>query len=343
MREAESILRGTIDGQASRERASARPLIRIAVLIPCYNEAATIQKVVGDFRQELPEATIYVYDNNSDDGTGEFALKAGAVVVQEPRQGKGYVVQAMFRDIDADVYVMVDGDDTYPVGEVHRLIRPILDRGADMVVGTRIYPGSRSEFKPANLLGNRLFRAAVRACFHTPTLDLLSGYRAFSASFVRGVPLFGGGFEIETELTIKALQSGYRVVEVPIRTVARGEHSYSKIRHGRDGVVILTTILALFRDYRPLTFFGGAGLLVVLLALLPGTVVVVEYLQTGLVQRLPSAILAVALVLAGMLLGFVGLILHAILRRFQELDHLLRRSLAHDARSWPPHGGEDFR
>jgi glycosyltransferase involved in cell wall biosynthesis len=305
---------------------------RLAVLIPCYNEAPTIEKVVRDFRRELPAATIYVYDNNSGDESAGIARDAGAVVVQEVRQGKGYVVQAMFRDIDADIYVMVDGDDTYPAMDVHTLIAPIAAGTADMTVGARLHPGSRDGFRHTNLIGNYLFRAAVQICFRSPPLDILSGYRAFSAAFVRGVPLFGGGFEVETELTIKALQGGYRVREVPINAIARGEGSHSKIHHGRDGMAILATILALFRDYRPLTFFGGAGLLLVLLALIPGAVVVVEYLQTGLVLRLPSAVLATALVLAGMLLGTVGLILHAILRRFQELNHVLRRSLEHSAR-----------
>jgi glycosyltransferase involved in cell wall biosynthesis len=335
MRELERVLHVRTDGPESRALSSPQRSFRVAILIPCYNESATIQKVVADFRQELPEATIYVYDNNSDDGTGEIARDAGAVVVQEPRQGKGFVVQAMFRDIDADIYVLVDGDDTYPASEVHRLLSPIRNCKADMVVGARLSPESHSEFKPTNLLGNYLLRAAVRTCFRTSTVDLLSGYRAFSASFVRTMPLFGGGFEVETELTIKALQGGYRVVDFPISAVARGENSYSKIRHRRDGVAILTTILALFRDYRPLTFFGGAGLLIMLLALIPGSIVIVEYLETGLVQRLPSAVLAVAMVLAGMLLCFVGLILHAMLRRFQELDHLLRRSLLHSTHPAP--------
>lgn len=300
------------------------PRPRIAILIPCYNEELTIATVVRDFRAELPDAEIYVFDNNSTDRTVECALDAGAQVAHERRQGKGYVVQSMFAQVDADIYVMVDGDDTYPASEVHRLIEPIVLGKAEMVVGSRLMPTSGSDFRPLNKLGNRFFLEVINFIFKVKLSDVLSGYRAFSREFVKTIPVFGGGFETEVELTVKALARGYRITELPVRLAARPEGSFSKIRVVQDGFVILNTILALVRDYKPLTFFGSVGLVFIALGFIPGTVVVVEFIKTGLVPRLPSAVLAVGLVLSGMLLLVVGLVLHTITRRFQELEHQLR-------------------
>ncbi|HTZ82689.1 MAG TPA: glycosyltransferase [Candidatus Acidoferrales bacterium] len=302
------------------------PRPRIAILIPCYNEELTIATVVRDFRAELPEAEIYVFDNNSTDRTVERALEAGAQVSHERRQGKGYVVQSMFAQVDADIYVMVDGDGTYPASEVHRLIEPIALDKAEMVVGSRLLPTSGSDFRPLNKLGNRFFLEVINFIFKVKLSDVLSGYRAFSREFVKTIPVFGGGFETEVELTVKALARGYRITELPVRLAARPEGSFSKIRVVQDGFVILNTILALVRDYKPLTFFGSVGLLFILLGFIPGTVVIVEFIKTGLVPKLPSAVLAVGLVLSGMLLLVVGLVLHTITRRFQELEHQLRVS-----------------
>jgi glycosyltransferase involved in cell wall biosynthesis len=300
----------------------ARP--KIGVLIPCYNEEITIADVVRQFRAQLPEADIYVFDNNSSDRTVDEARQAGATVFDERRQGKGYVVQRMFEQVDADVYVMVDGDATYAPGEVHRLIAPILAGEADMVVGSRMHQASSSEFKRLNRFGNRLFLWIINFVFKTRLTDILSGYRAFSRRFVHEIALFGGGFEIETELTIRALGRGYSIVEVPADLRERPEGSHSKIKIVSDGLLILNTILALFRDYKPLTFFGSLGLAFIAAALIPGTLVIVEFLQTGLVPRLPSAVLAVGLTLCGVLLILAGLIVHTIVRRFQELDHGMR-------------------
>ena len=297
---------------------------RIAVLIPCYNEELTIAKVIGDFRAELPSAEIYVYDNNSTDHTAECARDAGAVVSYERRQGKGFVVQSMFAQIEADIYVIVDGDDTYPAAEVHKLIGPIEQGKAEMVVGSRLLPTSESEFRPLNKIGNRFFLEVINSIFKVKLSDVLSGYRAFSREFVKSVPVFGGGFETEVELTVKALARGYRITEVPVRLTPRPEGSFSKIRIVQDGFVILNSILALVRDYKPLTFFGAMGLFLIVLGFVPGTVVIVEFIKTGLVPKLPSAVLAVGLVLSGMLLLVVGLVLHTITRRFQELEHQLR-------------------
>jgi glycosyltransferase involved in cell wall biosynthesis len=297
---------------------------KIAILIPCYNEELTIAKVVRDFHAELPQADIYVFDNNSTDHTVASAREAGAHVAYERRQGKGFVVQSMFAQIDADIYVLVDGDDTYPPSEVHKLIEPIVQGKAEMVVGSRLMPSSESEFRLLNKLGNGFFLQVINSIFKVKLSDVLSGYRAFSREFVKSIPVFGGGFETEVELTVKALARGYRITELPVRLTSRPEGSFSKIRIVQDGFVILNTILSLVRDYKPLTFFGGMGLIFILLGFVPGMVVIVEFIKTGLVPKLPSAVLAVGLVLSGMLLIVVGLVLHTITRRFQELEHQLR-------------------
>lgn len=306
--------------------------VRVAVLIPCYNEERTIGDVVKQFQAQLPAASIYVFDNNSSDQTAALAQAAGAQVFYERRQGKGYVTQAMFRQVDADVYVIVDGDGTYPAGAVHRLLAPILNEEADMVVGSRLHAESKSEFKQLNALGNRLVLRVLNSIFRVKLTDILSGYRAFNRKFVKGLPLFGGGFEIETELTIKAIERGFRIIEIPINLTHRPPGSHSKIKFFRDGVIIINTILALFRDYKPLTFFGATGLALLALALIPGLIVIVEFINTGLVPRLPAAVLAVGLVLCGLLSITVGLILHSIARRAQEFEYQLQ-VLAEELRS----------
>jgi glycosyltransferase involved in cell wall biosynthesis len=297
---------------------------KIAVLIPCYNEELTVGQVVRDFRKQLPDADIYVFDNNSTDRTVEVPREAGARIAFERRQGKGYVVQTMFRDVDADIYIVVDGDDTYPATEVHKLIAPVKAGEADVSVGSRLTNVSQSDFRALNRLGNRFFLSIINLIFRVKLSDILSGYRVLNRRFVKNIPLFGGGFETETELTIKALAHGYRIVELPIDLKARPEGSFSKIRIMQDGLLILNSILTLFRDYKPLTFFSTIGLSLILLGLVPGTVVIVEFIRMGLVPRLPSAVLAVGLVLSGMLAMVVGLVLHTIARRFQELDYQLR-------------------
>lgn len=295
----------------------------IAILIPCYNEALTIGEVVRSFSAQVPTADIYVFDNNSSDGTAEEARRSGAIVSFEQRQGKGYVVQSMFRRVDADVYVMVDGDGTYPAEAIDSLIAPILRGEADMVVGSRWHADSHSEFKQLNRWGNRLVLGALNSIFKVNLTDILSGYRAFSRSFVKSLPLFGGGFEIETELTIKAVARGYRILEMPVRLTHRPEGSHSKIRFFRDGLIILNTILALFRDYKPLTFFGSIGLALLTIALLSGLLAVFGFSGSRNGPRMYAAVLAVALVLCGLLSFTVGLVLHSIARRSQEFEHHL--------------------
>ncbi|HWX43632.1 MAG TPA: glycosyltransferase [Blastocatellia bacterium] len=303
----------------------------VAVLIPCHNEETTIGDVVRQFRAELPDAAIYVFDNNSSDRTPQEARDSGAISIEEKRQGKGYVVQSMFRKVVADIYVMVDGDGTYPPDAVERLMAPVIRGEADMVIGSRLHGASSSHFRFLNRLGNRLFRSLLNSIFGMNLTDLLSGYRVFNRRLVRGLPLFGGGFETEAEMTIKAIERGYSIVEVPVDLKPRPEGSRSKLRLIQDGLLILRTIITLFRDYRPLTFFGGAGIVLIVLGLVPGIRVIVDYFETGLVPRLPSAVLAVGLVLTGVLSIVVGLILHTISRRFRELNSQLQ-SFADDVR-----------
>ncbi len=309
--------------RAFKELTAVAPDPKIAVIIPCYNEELTIADVVLQFRDQLPEADIYVFDNNSTDRTVERAREAGALIYRERRQGKGYVVQSMFSRVEADVFVMVDGDGTYPPVEVRRIIEPVLEDEADMVVGSRLDQESRSQFRFLNRLGNKLFLWVLNLIFKVRLRDILSGYRAFNRKFVKNIPLFGGGFEIETELTIKALERGYRIVEMPVDLGQRPEGSHSKIKLLRDGWLILSTIFRLFRDYKPLAFFGSIGMAMIAAAFIPGILVIYEFIETGLVPRLPSAVLAVGMVLSGMLLIVVGLVLHTIARRFNEIEHQL--------------------
>ena len=294
----------------------------VAVLIPCYNEALTIADVVREFHEQLPEAAIYVFDNNSTDGTAERARRAGAIVMTERRQGKGYVVQSMFQMIEADIYLMVDGDGTYPPANVGALIAPVRDAEADMVIGSRLHALSHSQFKLLNLFGNTFFLALLNWMFKAKLTDLLSGYRAFSRRFVKSVPLSGGGFEIEAELTIKGLERGYRIVEVPVDLGKRPRGSHSKIRLVQDGILILNTILALFRDNKPLTFFGSTGILLTGVAVILAVTLIIGHHDPGSQSQLIATVVASALFIAGLLLMVVGLVLHTIVRKFQELSHL---------------------
>lgn len=297
---------------------------KIAVVIPCYNEELTIAEVIRQFRANLPEAEIFVYDNNSSDRTAEIALSEGAIVRQERRQGKGYVVQAMFREVDADLYVMVDGDTTYPADVVQSLLEPVTSGMADMVIGSRLHRTASSQFRLLNRLGNVLYRWLLNSIFGVRLTDLLSGYRVFSQRLVRSLPLVGGGFETEAEMTIKAIERGFTIVEVPVNLSSRPAGSQSKIRVIQDGWLILSTILTLFRDYKPLTFFGSVGVIFLLLGAIPGISVLVNYWRTGMVTNLAFALIAVGLILIGAMSIFAGLILHTIARRFQELDRLVQ-------------------
>jgi len=302
----------------------------VAVLIPCFNEETTVGGVVRQFRDALPGAHICVFDNNSTDGTAEAARDAGARVFTERRHGKGYVVQSMFRKVDAEIYVIVDGDGTYPVEAVQRLIDPVLRHEADMVIGSRLASSANSQFRWLNRFGNRFFLVLLKFIFGVRLTDLLSGYRCFSRRLVRGLPLFGGGFETEAEMTIKALQRGFTIAEVPVDLLARPANSRSKIRLVQDGFVILNCMLVLLRDYKPLTFFGGLGLLLWLASLVPAIFAAVRFSQTGTLPIL-SCLSAAVLLGAGTASAMVGLVLHSIARRFQEIDHQIQ-TLADDMR-----------
>lgn len=300
---------------------------RVAILIPCVNEEHSIGNVVHDFKRELPQAEIYVFDNNSTDQTVNEARRAGAIVRHEQRRGKGYVIRSMFKQVEADIYVMVDGDGTYPANRVHELVKPILSGGVDMVIGSRLHANSKSLFKIQNRMGNVVFRILLNFLFRGHITDVLSGYRAMSRRVVKSIPFLSRGFESETELTVKCLERGYHVVEVPIDLGTRREGSQSKIHIVRDGFLILDTLFALARDYKPLTIFGLLGLGLMGGGVIPGISVIQEFLATGRILRFPSVILAVGLVLSGLLAAFVGLVLHTIARRFQELDYQMQELL----------------
>ena len=297
----------------------------IAVLVPCYNEALTIAKVVDDFRRELPTATIYVYDNNSSDDTAGIARAHGAVVRRETRQGKGNVVRQMIRDIDADVYIMVDGDDTYPAEAAARLIDPILSGDADMTVGDRLSNGSygKENDRAFHGFGNNLVRKLIKLIYKFDFNDVMTGYRAFSKVFAKTMPVESPGFEIETELSIHAVDKRWRIVEVPIDYRDRPEGSESKLNTISDGMAVLRMIGSLFKDYRPLALFTILASIFVVLGLIVGIPIIVEYNYTGLVERFPSAILATGLVGIGLLCEACGLVLDTTVKSSRK-DYELR-------------------
>ena len=284
---------------------------RIAVLVPCYNEAATIAKVVADFRAALPGASIHVYDNNSTDGTAALAEAAGAMVRRETRQGKGNVVRRMFADIDADIYVLVDGDDTYSAESAPGLIAALCAGPFDMVNGARA-AGSAEAYRPGHAFGNKMMTALVRFIFGAGTRDMLSGYKVFSRRFVKSFPASSAGFEIETELVVHALETRMPVSEQDTPYRERPEGSLSKLRTFRDGWRILRLIGMLVKNERPLAFFSAVALLLAVVSVGLGTSVLIEFLHTGLVPRLPTAVLALGVMLAALLAFACGVILDAI-------------------------------
>lgn len=290
--------------------------MRIAVLLPCYNEEPTIGKVVRDFRAALPEAAIYVYDNNSMDGTAQVAAAAGAIVRREPVQGKGNVIRRMFREVEADAYIMADGDDTYPADQAGALLRPVLEEGADMVIGDRLSSTYFEQNKrPFHNGGNRVVRWLIRRFWHTDIHDIMTGYRAFSRAFVKSFPVMSAGFEIETEMTIHALDRRFLLREVPVAYRDRPEGSVSKLNTFSDGLSVLRTIVLLYKEYRPLRFFTWLAALLALAGVLMLVPVLVEYFHTGLVPRFPTLIVALFLMLAALLSLFTGLCLDVIVTK----------------------------
>lgn len=296
---------------------------KIAVLIPCYNEAKTIEKVVKDYKRVLPKADIYVYDNNSSDGTDKIAKKAGAIVEYEYQQGKGNVIRSMFRDIDADCYLMIDGDDTYPSENAKEMCDLVLEGKADMVIGDRLSSTYFTENKrPFHNFGNKIVRFLINKLFKNKVKDIMTGYRAFSYEFVKSFPVLSKGFEIETEMTIHAVDKNFKLIEVPVNYRDRPEGSVSKLNTYKDGFKVLKTIAVLFKEYKPMSFFGLVSLLCFILSLILGIPVVVEYFNTGLVPRFPTLIVSCFGILMSLLFVVTGIILQVIVKKHRQLFEL---------------------
>ena len=297
--------------------------MKTAVLIPCYNEATSIEKVINDFKQQLPDATIYVYDNNSTDNTADIARRAGAVVKHEFRQGKGNVVRSMFRDIDADCYLKVDGDDTYPAENAKEMCQ-LVEEGADMVIGDRLSSTYFTENKrPFHNDGNRLVRFLINKIFNNNIHDIMTGYRALSHTFVKNFPIISRNFEIETEMTIHALDKNFLIREVKINYRDRQEGSVSKLNTYLDGMKVVSTIFMMFRDYRPLKFFTIISALLLLIAIAMFVPVFIEYMQTGLVPRFPTLIVSGFIGIASLLTFFCGVVLEVITKKHKQLYELM--------------------
>lgn len=300
----------------------------IAVLIPCYNEEITIEKVVRDFQKNLPNSKIYVYDNNSTDNSLKIIKKLGIIVGHEYKQGKGNVVRKMFRDIDADCYIIVDGDDTYPAEYSKKMCDLILEGKADMVIGDRL---STTYFKENNRrfhnLGNKIVVFLINIIFKNRIKDIMTGYRAFSYNFVKGFPVLSKGFEIETEMTIHAVDKNYKILEIPIPYRDRPEGSKSKLNTYIDGIKVIKTITKLFKEYRPFVFFGIISLIFLLISLILGTPVLYEYFETGLVPRFPTLIVSCICLILCFLMWVTGIILDVIIKKNKEQYELFMNLL----------------
>lgn len=297
---------------------------KIAVLIPCYNEEKTIGKVIDDFKTALPEAVVYVYDNNSTDKTSDVAEEHGAVVRKEYRQGKGNVVKTMFRDIDAECYIMIDGDDTYPADKAKDMCSAVMEEGVDMVIGDRL---SATYFiendRRFHNFGNRFVRSLINNIFNSDVKDIMTGYRAFSRMFVKNIPILANGFEIETEMTIHALDKNYIIKEIPIDYRRRPEGSFSKLNTISDGYKVVKTVFQLFRDYKPYIFFTSISVVLGVIAVLFMLPVIIEYWHTGLVPRFPTLIVCCFVMLLAILLFISGVILEVMTKKHRQLYELL--------------------
>lgn len=296
---------------------------KVAILIPCFNEGQTIEKVVGDFKEALPEAVIYVYDNNSTDDTAQKAKRAGAVVRREYRQGKGNVIRSMFRDIEAECYIMADGDDTYPAEYAGRMADEILEGRADIVIGDRLSSTYYQVNKrPMHNFGNRLVCGTINFLFCSNIRDIMTGYRAFSWEFVKSFPVLSRGFEIETEMSIHTLDKNFRMKEIPVEYRDRPEGSVSKLHTVRDGMRVIKTIVTLFKDYKPLVFFGVMSLICMTAGAVMFLPVLFEYFETHVVPRFPTLIVSGFLMVAGLLLLTCGMILDVVGKKHRQLFEL---------------------
>ena len=293
---------------------------KIAVLIPCYNEAKTVGKVIKDYKKYLPSADIYVYDNNSTDGTDKIAKSEGAIVRYEYRQGKGNVVRSMFKDIDADCYLIVDGDDTYPAENAKEMCDLVINKNVDMVIGDRL---SSTYFKENKRrfhgFGNKLVRWLINLLFKSKIKDIMTGYRAFSYDFVKTFPVLSKGFEIETEMTIHALDKNMLIKEIPVNYKDRPAGSNSKLRTFSDGFKVLKTVARLFKEYKPMAFFGLISILFLLIFLIMFIPVLIEYFKTGLVPRFPTLIFSLFMLLISILLFSCGIILEVVVKKHRQL------------------------
>ena len=299
-------------------------MAKIAVLIPCYNEEKTVGKVVADYKAALPEADIYVYNNNSTDRTAEIAEKAGAIVRNEYRQGKGNVVRSMFRQIDADCYLMIDGDDTYPAENAREMVEYVLSGQADMVIGDRLSSTYFTENKrPFHNLGNVLVPRPINWLFHSHINDIMTGYRAFSRTFVKGFPVLSRGFEIETEMSIHAVDKNLLLKEIPVTYRDRPDGSESKLNTYSDGFRVLKNIFRLFKEYRPLAFFSAAALVVLAVTLILFLPVFVDYLLTGLVDRIPTLVVSGVFATCSLLSFLVGVILDVVVKKDRQMYEVL--------------------
>lgn len=297
---------------------------KIAVLIPCYNEAKTIEKVVKDYKNALPEADIYVYDNNSTDGTDEIARKAGAIVRYEKKQGKGNVIRSMFCEIEAECYIMIDGDDTYPAESAREMCDYVLNENVDMVIGDRLSSTYFTENKRAfHNFGNRIVRWSINTIFRSKINDIMTGYRAFSYKFVKSYPVLSKGFEIETEMTIHAIDKNFTLKEIPVQYRDRPEGSVSKLNTYKDGIRVIKTIATLFKEYKPGLFFNIISLIIFIIAAILAIPVFIEYMNTGLVPRFPTLIVACILLVICLLLTTTSIILQVIVKKNKQIFEIL--------------------
>jgi glycosyltransferase involved in cell wall biosynthesis len=299
----------------------------IAVVIPCLNEITTIAKVICDFNNQLPGAKIIVFDNNSTDGSGAAARQAGAEVINEKRLGKGYVVSAILQKVKADIYIMVDGDDTYPAESVHALLAPVLSGQADMAVGQRLSEFTNTAFRPLHYRGNQVICSLINMIFSSSLKDPMSGYRVFNRSVALEIPIVAAGFDVETEMTLQMLYRHFKIIEVEIPYRERPVGSTSKLRTFRDGARVLFRIFTLMQSYKPLTFYGGIGLFMLACGLFAGAFVIQDYILYQYIYRVPLAILATGLVMIGVLSGFTGIILTRINFRLLEISNLQAKTL----------------
>lgn len=297
---------------------------RLAAVIPCYNEEITIGKVISDLKRYLPTAEIYVFDNNSTDRTAELAKTCGAKVIKEKRQGKGFVVQSMFHKVEADIYLIVDGDDTYELSSISEMISHVRNEEADMVVGNRLKTYTSKSFRPFHTFGNKLVRSLVNKLFRASLKDIMSGLRVMNRDFVKNINLSATGFEVETELSIKALKYNFIVRETDIQYRERPEGSFSKLSTFSDGLLVIKTIIMIFKDYKPLLFFSTMSFIFLIIALLAGFVVVQEFIETRYILHVPLAIFASGTMILSLIFFMTGIIADSVNRRFDELYNFIR-------------------